>query len=82
MENAEWYMPETLNPHVPECGYDEEGIKKWVNYAPKPNFSSWINLTENETTLYAFHSIDDDEKGVSTMLWISLVWLRGIKFLN
>lgn len=71
MAETKWMLPESLVPYIKACSFSEKGIRKWLQESPIPNFSKWIQITEREVTLYATHIMNNDEQGVTTMMWIS-----------
>lgn len=71
MKETEIFLPESLTPRIGELSYSVEGIRTWIKESPNPNFSKWIQVNQEEVALYGSHIVDDEEQGVTTMMWIS-----------
>lgn len=71
MEETEWLLPEELTPSINECANDAVGIKKWLDESPVPNFAKWINIQDDDFTLFGSHYVSNELQGVTTMVWIS-----------
>lgn len=71
MEETEWILPEELAPSIKKCNYNKEGIQKWLVESPLPDLKKWIKIKTGQVTLFASHHLDNEEQGVSTMMWIS-----------
>lgn len=71
MDKTNWILPEDLTPSIQGCAYNELGIQKWLNESGLPDFEKWINIRQEEITLFASHFMSNEEQGVTTMMWIS-----------
>ena len=71
MAENELLLPENLAPLISEYPYSADGIRNWIIKSPIPNFSKWIQVDQEEITLHATHFINNEDQGVTTMMWIS-----------
>lgn len=76
MEKTDWILPEELVPSIKGCDYNKDGIQKWLNESSVPNFEKWINIQQEEITLFASHFVSNEVQGVTTMMWISSGLIR------
>lgn len=71
MEETDWLLPEELAPSIKGCGYDKEGIQKWLIESTIPTFEKWIKIQKGTVTLFGAHFVSNEIQGVTTMMWIS-----------
>lgn len=71
MQESEWILPEELCASIDGCNYDEDGIQKWLNESPIPDFEKWINIQHGLVTLFGSHCVSNEIQGVTTTMWIS-----------
>lgn len=76
MVKTDWILPEELTPSIGGCDYNRDGIQKWLNESSVPNFEKWINIQQEEISLFASHFVSNEEQGVTTMMWISSGLIR------
>lgn len=76
IEKTDWILPEELTPSIRGCDYNKDGIQKWLNESSVPNFEKWINIQQEEITLFASHFVSNEVQGVTTMMWISSGLIR------
>lgn len=76
MEKTDWILPEELTPSIRGCDYNKDGIQKWLNESSVPSFEKWINIQQDEITLFASHYVSNEVQGVTTMMWISSGLIR------
>ncbi len=76
MEKTDWILPEELAISIRGCDYNKDGIQKWLNESSVPSFEKWINIQQDEITLFASHYVSNEVQGVTTMMWISSGLIR------
>lgn len=76
MEETDWILPEELTPSIKGCGYDKDGIQKWLVKSTIPTFEKWIKIQKGTVTLFGAHFVSNEFQGVTTMMWISSGLIR------
>lgn len=80
MLSQEWYIPENLSPVITNIEHSKEGIIKWIEDAPIPDFENWIKikdyppLLENNKQwlcLYSFNLIKEPHLKTQTCLFLN-----------
>ena len=51
--------------------YSASGINQWIDKAPLPCFKDWIFNNNNQTLLYTFTDIRNEDFGIEETIWIT-----------